>query len=248
MKIMLFKKSRASAVASVQWVAPFLVALFLISGCAGDPSMHPDDSHQVGTQPATSTQIPPEFAKILSQTNAVNPGASLKTNAPVESVKLKEGDVISIAFPSSPSLDTTQKIRVDGKIVLPLIGETHAAGMTPTELQDQLIKLFAPQVATKQVIVTLQSSTFTVFVTGSVLRPGRVDSDHPLTVLEAIMEAGGFDMSKANLEDVTIIHQTQTGTTKKVINLKKVMEGSSVKPVYLQPSDIVFVPEKFVWF
>jgi polysaccharide export outer membrane protein len=245
MKNMLSKKHMASAVATVQWVVLMLIAIVVLSGCAGDPSMQVNDSHQVGTQPATSIQMPSEFAKILSQTNVVNQPSS---GTPTASVKLKEGDVINIAFPSSPSLDTTQKIRVDGKIALPLVGETQAAGMTPSELQDQLIKLFAPQVSTKQVIVTVQSSTFTVFVTGSVLRPGRVDSDHPLAVLEAIMEAGGFDTLKANLKDVVIIHQTPSGTTKRTINLKKIMEGSSDKPVYLQPSDIVFVPEKFVWF
>jgi polysaccharide export outer membrane protein len=246
MKNMLSNKSMSSAVATVRWGLQMLIVLLLISGCAGDPSMHANDSRQAGTQPAASAQMPPEFAKLLSQTNAVAPTTA--PAVPVASVKLKEGDVINITFPSSSSLDTTQKIRVDGKIVLPLVGETQAAGMTPTELQDQLIKLFAPQVSTKQVIVTVQSSTFTVFVTGSVLRPGRVDSDHPLAVLEAIMEAGGFDISKANLKDVVIIHQTPSGTTKRTINLKKIMEGSSDKPVYLQPSDIVFVPEKFVWF
>ena len=176
--------------------------------------------------------------------NALQNNESASTNE----VKLREGDVINVSFPGSASLDSSQKIRVDGKIVLPLIGEMKAAGMTPAELQQQLITLYAPQVATKQVVVTLQSSTFPVFVTGAVLRPGRVDADHPLTPLAAVMEAGGFDYTKANLKAVVVIRQEKTGTTKHTINLKRQMEGASDAPFYLQPSDVVYVPEKFVWF
>jgi polysaccharide export outer membrane protein len=161
---------------------------------------------------------------------------------------LQEGDVVNITFPGSSSLNTTQQIRRDGKIVIPLIGETTAAGMTPVQLQDELIKLYAPQVATKQIIVTIQSSTYPVYVTGAVLRPGPVQLDRPITVLDAIMEAGGFDTTKANLKAVVVVRQGPEGTTKFKLNLDEAMKGSKQKPFILQPSDIVFVPEKFTWF
>jgi hypothetical protein len=32
------------------------------------------------------------------------------------------------------------------------------------------------------------------------------------------------------------------------LNLKLVLEGKENKSFYLQPSDIVFVPERFSWF
>jgi protein involved in polysaccharide export with SLBB domain len=108
--------------------------------------------------------------------------------------------------------------------------------------------LYGPQIETKQVVVTVQSSTFPVFVTGAVLRPGKVLSDHPLSALEAIMEAGGFDYSKANLKAVVVVRQEQNHTTKFMVNLKAAMQGGEAKPFYLKPSDIVYVPEKFTWF
>ena len=101
---------------------------------------------------------------------------------------------------------------------------------------------------TKQIIVTLQSSSISVFVTGAVLRPGKVMSDHPISALEAIMEAGGVDYSKADLAAVVVIRQGKDGTTTYKLNLKKVMAGASEKPFYLKPFDIVRVPEKFTWF
>ena len=183
------------------------------------------------------------------QTQAPPPdGVKEQTTAPPAIVTLREGDVLKISFPGSPSLDTSQQIRRDGKITLPLVGEVQAAGMSTETLQQNLVKLYAPQLATKEVVVTMASSTFPVFVTGSVIRPGKIVSDHPITALDAIMEAGGFDYTKANLKAVRVIRHEGDRAVNYTLNLKLVLEGKASKQFYLQPSDIVFVPERFSWF
>jgi polysaccharide export outer membrane protein len=159
---------------------------------------------------------------------------------------LREGDVVKITFPGSPNLDASQAIRRDGKLALALVGEVQAAGLTPMELQADLLKRYGPQLVSKELTVTVISSSIATFVTGSVLRPGKVVSDHPITVLEAIMEAGGFDYAKANLKAVSIIRQNADGRTQNFsVNLKLVLEGKQSDPFYLQPADIVYVPERF---
>jgi protein involved in polysaccharide export with SLBB domain len=85
-------------------------------------------------------------------------------------------------------------------------------------------------------------------VTGAVLRPGKVTSDHPLSALEAIMEAGGPDYTKANLKAVTVIRHEDGKTQNYTLNLRNVLKGQSAEPFYLKPSDIVYVPERFTWF
>jgi polysaccharide export outer membrane protein len=185
------------------------------------------------------------------QTNSgefIGAGMKGQTNAVPETVTLREGDILKISFPGSPSLDTTQQIRRDGKVTLPLVGEVQAAGLTTETLQQDLVKLYAPQLATKQVIVMLASSTFPVFVTGSVIRPGKIMSDHPITALDAIMEAGGFDYTRANLKAVRVIRHEGDRVVNYTLNLKMVLEGKTAKQFYLQPSDIVFVPERFAIF
>ncbi len=183
------------------------------------------------------------------QTQAPQPGgAKEQTTVPPEIVALREGDVLKISFPGSPTLDTTQQIRRDGKITLPLIGEVQAAGMSAEALQQDLVKLYAPQLSSKEVTVTVASSTFPVFVTGSVIHPGKIVSDHPITVLDAIMEAGGFDYTKANLKAVRVIRHENDRVVNYTLNLKLLMDGKDNKSFYLQPSDIVFVPERFSWF
>ena len=183
------------------------------------------------------------------QTRAPQPGGvKEQTTTPPAVIVLREGDVLRISFPGSPALDTTQQIRRDGKITLPLVGEVQATGMTTEALQRDLVKLYAPQLSTKEVLVTLTSSTFPVFVTGSVIRPGKIVSDHPLTALDAIMEAGGVDYTKANLKAVRVLRHNGDRVENYTLNLKLVLEGKENKPFYLQPSDIVFVPERFSWF
>ncbi len=201
-----------------------MAILVLSSGCQG----HPDNTVSSG-QNKTAHQT-------ASQQNA-------------ETLTLREGDVLKVSFPSSPNLDATQTIRRDGKIALTLIGEIQAAGLKPAELQNELLKLYAPQLVSKEILVSVVSSSITAFVTGAVLRPGKIVSDHPITALEAIMEAGGPDYAKANLKSVVVIRQEANGKTRNItVNLKQVIEGKSNEPFYLQPSDIVYVPEGFSMF
>ncbi len=165
-----------------------------------------------------------------------------------ESLILREGDVLKISFPGSPNLDTVQQIRRDGKITLESVGEIIAVGFTPPDLEKEISKAYGSQLVTKEVTVVVTSSSLPVFVTGAVLRPEKVMSDHPITALEAIMEAGGFDYSKANLKDVRVIRQENGREHTYVLNLKLVMQGKQVDPFYLKPYDIIYVPERFQMF
>jgi len=172
------------------------------------------------------------------------------TSSPVnsETFVLHEGDSVRVSFPGAPNLNTVQQIRRDGIIALPLIGEFKAAGLTPADMEKELVKQYGSQLQTKEVNVAVESSAFFVYVTGAVLRPGRVISDRPMTALEAIMEAGGFDYNKANLKKVVVIRHENGNTQHQLLNLKKVLHGEKDEPFSLKRSDIIYVPERFAWF
>ena len=160
---------------------------------------------------------------------------------------LREGDTVRISFPGSANLDTVQQIRRDGKISLPLVGEFKAAGLSVSGLQKELVKLYAPQLVTKEVNVSLESSAFFVFVTGAVARPGRMTYDRPITALEAVIDAG-VDYAKANLKQVTVIRRENGREERHQLNLKQELQGQGADAFYLKPSDIIFVKERFTWF
>ena len=169
-------------------------------------------------------------------------------NSQPEVLTIRAGDVLKIAFPGAPNLDTQQQVRRDGRVTMPLGGEVVAAGLTPNGLEQELVKVYASQLLSKEVSVTVVTSTFTVFVSGSVVRPGKVVSDHPISVLEAVMEAGGFDNAKADMRAVVVTRQEAGQYKNYTVDLKLVLEGKQSEPFYLKPSDIVYVPERFSWF
>jgi polysaccharide biosynthesis/export protein len=165
-----------------------------------------------------------------------------------EAMLLREGDMLRITFPGAPNLNATSEIRRDGKISLGLIGEVTAAGKSPADFEKELVQLYAGQLVSREVTVTVESSSFPVFVTGAVLRPGRIDSRRPLTALEAVMEAGGFDYARANLKAVQVVRNTRGHVEHFTLNMKRMLEGQDTQPFYLKPSDIIYVREKFNWF
>ncbi len=170
------------------------------------------------------------------------------TSAQGEKLVLREGDTIRISFPGAPNLNTVQPIRRDGKVALQLVGEVTAAGLTPSELEKKLLELYGPQLQTKEVSVALESSAFPVYVSGAVQRPGKIVSDRPLTAVEAIMEAGGFNYSTANLKKVRVIRHVNGKPVYFTINMKPMMNGTASESFPLKPSDIIYVPERFSWF
>jgi polysaccharide biosynthesis/export protein len=177
--------------------------------------------------------------------NAGMPTSMVNSN----DIVLREADTVKVSFPGAEKLDAAEVIRRDGKITLPIIGEITAAGKTPIDLKKELTELYSKElVSSKDISVVVISSSFTVYVNGAVMNPGKVTSNHQLTVLQAIMEAGGFDYKTAKLNAIKVIRTENGKTQNYTVNLEGVMKGGPVDIFYLQPSDIIFVPAKIVWF
>jgi len=212
------------------------VFLLLAAGC------------QTGEDTERRNQPPPI---VSGQPSGVQPASSPTapdTAGGTNSLVLLSGDTVQIAFVGAPSLDTTQVIRRDGKITLSGIGEFQAAGLTPSEMEKQLLKLYGPQLVTQEVSVTVKSSSFIFYAVGAVSRPGQINSDRHLTPFEAVVQAG-FDITKANLKAVRIIRTHPDGRVERfTLNLKKTLQGKSSPPFNLEPLDVIYVPEKFTWF
>lgn len=166
----------------------------------------------------------------------------------VPTIVLHEGDTIRITFPGAPNLNSVQTIRRDGMVSLQAIGEFKASGFTPESLEKELLRLYDEQIQTKEVTVTIEASAFPFYVTGAVQHSGKITTDRPLTPLEAIMEAGGFEYTKANMKAVRIIRRENGVDHHYIVDLRSVMKGGQTEPFTLKPADIVYVPEKFTWF
>ena len=80
---------------------------------------------------------------------------------------------------------------------------------------------------------------------GAVLHPGMVTTDRPITVLQAIMEAGGFTDS-ANLKAVIVVRQEGGKAHNYTVNVQALLKGKGNASFYLKPSDSVYIPE--TWY
>ena len=227
-------QSRSRFLSVLAALALGTAVLVIVSGCGTDSSQF---AAVPSTGPTSQGPANPRIPTSVSNLPSATP-----------TYVLREGDTLRITFPGSPNLNSQQQIRTDGKINLPLIGDVEAAGLTPDALQKKLMDLYASQLTSKEVTVQVQSSSFPVYVTGSVLRPGKISSDHPISALEAIMEAGGFDYTRANLKNVEVIRQEGNSTRNFRLNLQQVIEGKQSEPFYMKPGDIIYVPEKFSWY
>lgn len=161
---------------------------------------------------------------------------------------LSPGDTIVINFPAAPNLNVTQQIRRDGLINLATIGEIKAADRTPADLEKELSEKYAGELVSKEIKVTVAASSYAVYVGGAVLRPGKIVPARAITALEAIMEAGGFDTTKANPRKVHVLRYEGEKAKNFTLDLQRALDGKPTEPFYLKTNDIVTVPEKFIFF
>ncbi len=199
---------------------------------------------------AKSLTLLASFSLILAIfTGCQTPDLSKLPNQAAEgSSALVAGDTIKVSFPNTPELTQSQRIRADGKVNLPLIGEVSAAGKSFTRFQEELIGRYKPQLKDAEVIVSLESSAIpTVVVAGAVRKGGTIPCERPITVFEAIMQSGGFT-PEANLRQVRLFRVVKGEHRSEVLDMRGAMNGAPEKAIYLKGGDIIFVPEKILNF
>ncbi|MEO8736072.1 MAG: polysaccharide biosynthesis/export family protein, partial [Edaphobacter sp.] len=113
--------------------------------------------------------------------------------------KLTAGDTVELKFFYNPELNETIQIRPDGTVSLALIGEIQLSGKTPAEASAEIQQRYRTIV--KDPTNTLQIQTYgsqIVYVGGEVTKPGPVPLNAKLTVMEALLYAGGAKHTGAN--------------------------------------------------
>lgn len=164
--------------------------------------------------------------------------------SPYTSTKLGEGDTFRVAYEGDTNMNAVVKVQLDGTITLPLIGTFKAAGLTPEELRTALMERYKKLLSVNEITVTMLTTQASIYVSGAVLKPGRIPLDRPMSALEAVMEAGGFDPRRAKGSEVILIRKEGDKQRHFKLNLKRALRGEDPSPFYVQPYDIIHVPEK----
>jgi polysaccharide export outer membrane protein len=144
--------------------APLSIAALLLGACAGSG------------QYVWINDLPPE---------AVAPAAS--------EYLVRDGDVLNIRVFSQDALSTRARVRSDGRIAMPAIGDIEVRGKKPSSLKGELEARLKDYVNAPSVTVTVDEfQPISVAVLGEVARPGTFPSDPRVTIAQVIASAGGL--------------------------------------------------------
>ena len=159
---------------------------------------------------------------------------------------LKIEDQLKIAFPGAPELTTDLQVRRDGVASMPLIGEVRVAGKTPRQLEVELAELYKDQLVSNEVRVIVLQSFFTYYIEGEIARPGIIQSFRELSILDAIVSAGGINKNTGKLNSVIVLRRTGDQYERFELSLKDVLEGKNKQAFMLKPYDVISIPQR-VW-
>jgi polysaccharide export outer membrane protein len=221
-----------------------LLALCATAGCSTSaPSKAAPGAAAVPAQ--SSAQPTP--APAASALAPAPPPPSVPASAIVgNSYIIGPGDSLEIFVWRNPELSTKIPVRPDGKISSPLVEDMVAVGKTPTQLARDIEKVLSEYVKSPQVnvIVSQPVSAFSqVKVIGQVLKPQSVAYREGMTVLDAVLAAGGLGQYAAGNRAKVV--RMQGGKEVPIsINLDRIIDkGDMTQNIKLQPGDVLVVPE-----
>ena len=156
---------------------------------------------------------------------------------------LQVGDELLIKAFEHSDLDETVRIRPDGRISVQLIPDITAADLTPSELSSALDRAYKKFFTEPRISVIVRSfAAERVYVGGEVLQPGVLPISGDVTILGAVMQAGGFRPTARKDSILLLRNDGQGGKSVQLVNVKRLLSkgGSDMK---LQPFDVVYVPQ-----
>ena len=167
-------------------------------------------------------------------------------NSVMRSATLGSGDVVEVRVYRQKELSGLFRVGSDGRFTYPMVGSVEAGGQTPSALAATLTtKLRDGYLRNPQVSVFVKEfNSKKVFVLGEVRKPGTFRFEDKMTIVQAITLAGGLKNLAA--KDRLILTRVVQGEEKKFeVPFKEISQGRTSN-VFLQPGDIVFVPESWL--
>ncbi len=147
-----------------------------------------------------------------------------------------------LVWKNCPDLCRTVPVRPDGKVSLPLVNDIQAAGLSPTDLRDQLTQRLSEYVQSPEVsVIVREVHSVKVAVVGAVKMPGHYELKSPATVLDLIARAQGLT-EFASGDRIVVLRQNGATTTRMPFNYRKVAGGSDQENFAVRAGDIIVVP------
>lgn len=170
------------------------------------------------------------------------PGIDALEGAVDGAYTLGPGDRLGVYLWGDPPISFDTRVTLEGKVVLPQVGEAEVLGLRLDEAEVRIGELLARRYRHQRAsVVLLQLRRFQVHVTGLVERPGGVLASAADRVLDAIALAGG-SLEGAGLRRVRI--QGADGSQRRADLFRYLRTGETESNPRLRDGDILVVPHQ----
>jgi polysaccharide export outer membrane protein len=158
-------------------------------------------------------------------------------------------DQLQVTVWRNPELSGPATVRPDGKITVPLAGEVEAGGQTAGTIARSIEEKLATYIRSPVVTVSvtgLRSHEYLtrIRITGAVRTPRSMPFRPGITVLDAVLEAGGpTEFASANRTKV--YRKVEDKVTVFEVKLDDILRRGKLQTnIELQSGDVVTVPER----
>ncbi len=161
-------------------------------------------------------------------------------------------DIVKVSVWRNDELGVTAPVRPDGNISVPLVGDVQAGGRLPAEVAADIRDRLATYVRDPQVTVILtdlRSHEYLsrVRVTGAVRTPVSIPYRQGMTVLDAVLAAGGVTEfaapDRSNLYRKA--DQATQATRSYSVRLGQILNRGDLSTNFpVAPGDVITVPER----
>lgn len=223
---MAFIESRSTYVMNLaNGALSFTLLMWAVPGMAqaGRPVLTP--------QPAPAATAP-----------AATPKPATPTPPPIVGADYVIGpeDQLQVTVWENPQLTGSVLVRPDGNISMPLVGDVSAAGLTPLQLAASITEKVKGYVKDPVVnVAVLSVNSKQVIMVGEVNHVGPVQIRPGMTVLQAIVTAGGLTPF-ANKKKIYVLRGEPGKQQRLPFNYKKSLLNDDM---LVQPGDRIVVPE-----
>jgi len=159
-------------------------------------------------------------------------------------------DEVQVSVWRNPELGITVPVRPDGRISVPLVGDVVAGGRTPDEVAADIQEKLGAYVRDPQVAVILtqlRSHEYLsrVRVTGAVRQPISIPYRQGMTVLDAVLAAGGVTEFAAP-DRADLFRRNEDATTSSyAVRLDRILNRGDLETNYpVAPGDVITIPER----
>jgi len=190
-------------------------------------------------------QSPPDYPPAIP--SRMPPSQDTTEVRTTEPYVLAVGDELTIKVWGFDDLEREVTINNTGEIYYPLLGRVKLAGLTVPEARELMNTQLSRYIQNPQLELATTTNRQQIYVFGEVNDPQIVSYSRPMMVLEAISQAGWFNL-EADRKTVLVVRRADNRFRVFAMDTSELFQdGSKAVPVYLQSGDLVYVgPKKIV--